>query len=89
MDDPSLDSRPVYHGAPAPEETAAPPTEVPRAFYIDVYTDDDSDDTEHAYYGATNPAGGAVARGIDEHGFYSLSDPERFAARVGGHVVWI
>ncbi|QVQ53174.1 hypothetical protein J4H86_05145 [Spiractinospora alimapuensis] len=73
----------VYHDQP---DGAFP--DRPRAFYIDVYVDDETDDTEHAYYGATNPEGGAVARGIGDRSILSLSTPERFADRVGGFVVW-
>jgi hypothetical protein len=65
-----------------------PPTEGrPRAFYVDVW-DEDTDVLVHAYYGATHPVSGAIARSLHGSSFHSLQDVERFADRVGGVVTW-
>ncbi|QVQ52002.1 hypothetical protein J4H86_25250 [Spiractinospora alimapuensis] len=76
----------VYH----PDDDIAPPDPqtMPRAFRVDVYTDDETDDTEPAYYGAVYPEGGVIARSCRGREIFSPLTPERFADRVGGILHW-
>ncbi|USY18109.1 hypothetical protein NE857_22630 [Nocardiopsis exhalans] len=56
---------------------------------MDVW-DEDTDTTEHCYYGVTHPDGdGGMARRIAGGGTHLIRDPETLANRVGGEVVWI
>lgn len=81
QDDHNRDSNSVYQ---KPDEPAHP-----RAFYVDVW-DEDTDTTEHCYYGVTHPDGdGGIARRIEGGGTHLIRDPEILANRVGGKVVWI
>jgi hypothetical protein len=85
-DDRTRPADPVYHDTLSPADGEDAPL---RAFYIDVFADEDSDATEHAFYGAVSPRGGAIAKAYDGRSICSLVDPERFAARIGGWVVWV
>ncbi|MBB6171313.1 hypothetical protein HNR23_001373 [Nocardiopsis mwathae] len=74
-----LDSVPVYQPPAASDR--------PRAFYVDCW-DDDAEEFVHTYYGVTSPAGGGIARPLTGRDLFSFQDPELFADRRGGVLVW-
>jgi hypothetical protein len=79
----------VYHAEapnPGPAVDRAP-AEGFRNFYIDLYNEG-TDDFEHEIFGVVAPNGLCIAHGLDGTGFYSLEDPEGFAERIHGILVW-